>query len=387
MSGPLRGFRILEFAGIGPSQLCGMLLADLGAKVLCIDRQEKAEAGLGIPSRFNLMNRSRPCIALDLKSAAGRTFAKELLPKADALFEGFRPGVMERLGLGPEACLKRNPKLVYGRVTGWGQDGPLAQRAGHDPNYIGLTGVLASIGEKDGPPVYPLNLIGDFGGGALYLAFGLLAALLEASRSGKGQVVDAAMLEGVASMTTFLHGMLAGGLWQERRGGNVVDAGGPQVHLYRTKDDQYMVAGAVEGQFFRNLLDVLGLDADPAWRNRPERWPELTARIQARFLTKTRAQWTALFEDVDACVSPVLSLTEAVEHPQAKARQVYETLDGINQPAPAPRFSRTPGAVRSPPAAAGEDNAAALADWGFAADEVRALEAEGVLGVAGERSS
>ena len=383
-SGPLRGFRILEFAGIGPSQLCGMLLADLGAEVLRIARREDVEAGLGIPPRYDLMNRSRPSISVDLKSAAGRNLAGDLLAEADALFEGFRPGVMERLGLGPEVCLRRNPKLIYGRVTGWGQDGPLAQRAGHDPNYIGLAGVLASIGEKDGPPVYPLNLIGDFGGGALYLAFGLLAALLEASRSGKGQVVDAAMLDGVASMATFLHGMKAGGLWREQRGGNVVNAGGPQVHVYRTKDGQYMVAGAVEGKFFANMLAVLGIDADPAWRNHPKRWPELTQRIQARFLTKTRAEWTALFEAVDSCVSPVLTLTEATKHPQAKARGLYETLDGITQPAPAPRFSRTPGAIRSPPAVLGKDNAAALAVWGFDDGTVRMLEAKGVLGLAAE---
>ena len=383
MSGPLSGLRILEFAGIGPSQLCGMLLADQGAEVLRIARKQDVAAGLGIPPRYDLMNRSRRCISVDLKSAAGRGLAQHLLAEADALFEGFRPGVMERLGLGPEACLERNPKLVYGRVTGWGQTGPLAQRAGHDPNYIGLAGVLGSIGERDGPPVYPLNLIGDFGGGALYLAFGLLAALLEAMRSGKGQVVDAAMLDGVASMSTFLHGMKAAGLWRERRGSNVVDGGGPQVHLYRTKDGQHMVAGAVEGKFFANMLAVLDIEADPAWRNRPERWPELTQRIQARFLTKTRAEWTALFETVDACVSPVLSLTEARDHPQAKARQVYETLGSITQPAPAPRFSRTPGTVRSPPTVPGEANAAALAGWGFGADAVRALEAEGVLGVAG----
>ena len=384
MSGPLQGFRILEFAGIGPGQLCGMLLAELGAKVLRLGRKEEAGTGIGMPARFNLMNRSRPCLALDLKSAAGRAFAASLVAQADALFEGFRPGVMERLGLGPEHCLERNPKLVYGRMTGWGQDGPLARRAGHDPNYIGLVGALAAIGEKDGPPVYPLNLIGDFGGGTLYLAFGLLAGLLEASRSGKGQVVDAAMIDGAASMTTFLHGLLAAGLWREARGSNLLDGGSPQVQLYRTKDDQYMVAGALEGPFFKNMLDVLGIEADPAWRNQPERWPELTQRIQSRFLTKTRAEWSALFEGLDACVSPVLSFTEAAQHPQAKARRLYQTLDGIVQPAPAPRFSRTPGAIRSPPAEPGQDNAAALADWGFSTQAVRALEADGTLGVAGK---
>ena len=384
MSGPLRGFRILEFAGIGPGQLCGMLLAELGAKVLRLGRQQGSGAGIGMPARCNLMNRSRPCLALDLKSAAGREFAASLVPKADALFEGFRPGAMERLGLGPENCLKRNPKLVYGRMTGWGQEGPLARRAGHDPNYIGLVGALSAIGERDGPPVYPLNLIGDFGGGALYLAFGLLAGLLEASRSGKGQVVDAAMIDGAASMTTFLHGLLAAGLWREERGSNLLDGGSPQVRPYRTKDDQYMVAGALEGPFFKNMLDVLGIEADPAWRSQPDRWPELSERIQARFLTKTRAEWSALFEGVDACVSPVLSFTEAAQHPQAKARRLYQTLDGIVQPAPAPRFSRTPGAIRSPPSEPGQDNAAALADWGFSAQAVRALEAEGTLGVAGK---
>ncbi len=379
MTGPLSGYRIVEIAGIGPGQLCGMLLADLGATVIRIDRKEEADLGIGMPAKYNLMNRSRHTIAVDLKSDSGVSFVKDLLPKADALFEGFRPGVMERLGLGPEECLSVNPKLVYGRMTGWGQEGPMAQAVGHDPNYIALTGVLASIGERNGGPVYPLNLVGDFGGGGVYLAFGLLAGLLEATRSGEGQVVDAAMVDGIASMMTLFHGMLAGGMWSEQRGTNMIDAGAPNVHVYATKDGGYMAAGAVEARFFKNMTDTLGLDIDPELRNRPKHWPELTEQIQAVFLTKTRDEWAEVFANVDACVSPILSLTEATSHPHLTERQTYVEVEGIVQPAPAPRFSRTPGSISQEPEEAGVRNEQALADWGISANVVTALEDEGIL--------
>ena len=379
MTGPLTGYKIIEIAGIGPGQLCGMLLADLGAKVIRIDRKEDADLGIGIPAKYNLMNRSRPTIAVDLKSKQGVNFVKSLLPEADALFEGFRPGVMERLGLSPDECLSINTRLVYGRMTGWGQEGPMAQAVGHDPNYIALTGALASIGEKAGPPVYPLNLVGDFGGGGVYLAFGLLAALLETNRSGQGQVVDAAMVDGIASMMTLFHGMLAGGMWSEARGSNMIDAGAPNVHVYETKDGGYMAAGAVEARFFKNMTDTLGLDIDPERRNRPKCWMAITEEIQAVFLTKTRDEWTDIFAKADACVSPVLSLSEATEHAHLVARQTYVDVDGIPQPAPAPRFSRTPGAISSAPEEPGQDNTEALKGWNIDPATINELEATGLL--------
>ena len=379
MTGPLSGYKIIEIAGIGPGQLCGMLLADLGATVIRIDRKEDADLGIGMPAKYNLMNRSRHAVAVDLKSTAGVDLVKTLLGEADALFEGFRPGVMERLGLGPDVCLALNPKLVYGRMTGWGQEGPMAQAVGHDPNYIALTGVLASIGDKNGAPVYPLNLVGDFGGGGVYLAFGLLAALLETNRSGKGQVVDAAMVDGIASMMTLFHGMLAGRMWQEERGSNMIDAGAPNVHVYRTSDDGYVAVGAVEARFFKNLTDTLGLDINPDLRNNPKHWAALIKQIQQEFLKKTRAEWTEVFAEVDACVSPVLSLTEATQQEHLLARRTYVDVDGISQPAPAPRFSRTPGEISHSPKASGTDNISALKGWGMLPDQVEQLEREGTL--------
>ena len=379
MSGPLTGFKVVEIAGIGPGQLCGMLLADLGATVIRIDRKEDADLGIGMPAKYNLMNRSRACIAVDLKTTDGVDLVKRLLVEADALFEGFRPGVMERLGLGPEVCTAINPKLVYGRMTGWGQDGPMSQAVGHDPNYIALTGILASIGEKDGPPAYPLNLVGDFGGGGVYLAFGILAALLEATRSGQGQTVDAAMVDGAASMMTLFHGMLAGGMWQEARGHNMIDAGGPNVHVYETKDGKHVAVGAVEARFFKNLTDTLGLDIDPNHRNNPKHWTRLITEIQTAFFTKTRDQWAEVFNNVDACVSPILSLTEATQNHHLTARKTYVEVDGITQPAPAPRFSRTPGEISRPPTETGSDNQTALSGWNLGKKEIARLEENGVL--------
>ena len=379
MKGPLEGLKIVEIAGIGPGQLAGMLLADLGATLLRVDRKDSVERGFDMPARFNLMNRSRPAIGVDLKSSEGRDLVLRLVATADALFEGYRPGVMERFGLGPDECLALNPKLVYARMTGWGQNGPMSKAAGHDPNYIALTGVLASIGEKDGAPVYPLNLVGDFGGGALYLAFGLLAGVIEAGQSGKGQVIDVAMVDGIASMMTLFHGLMAGGLWNEARASNIADAGAPNVGAYETKDGQYMAVGAVESKFFHNLLSGLGLDLDARDAQDPRNWERMRSAIRVAFAQKTRAEWEQVFAGVDACVSPVLSLSEATEHAHLRARNTYVEVDGVTQPAPAPRFSRTPGRISAPPADAGTSNRAALGAWGFDQNEVRTLEATGVL--------
>jgi alpha-methylacyl-CoA racemase len=378
--GPLDGYRIIEIAGIGPGQLCGMLLADMGAQVLRIARMGEAEAAIGMPARFNLMNRGRPTVAVDLKHAEGAGLVLRLCERADALFEGFRPGVMERLGLGPAETLQRNPRLVYGRMTGWGQQGPLAQEAGHDTNYLALTGALASIGERAGSPVLPLNLVADFGGGGTYLALGLLAAMLEAARSGRGQVVDAAMVDGVASMMTLIHGLLAAGLWQERRGSNVLDGGAPFMRCYATGDGEYVAVAAMERRFYRNLLEGLGLDdIDPARQLQAADWPDLERRFAAVFRSRTRDAWTAHFAGRDACVSPVLSLTEATRHPHHRARGTYVELDGVTQPAPAPRFSRTPSQIASPPREPGQDAAQVLGSWGVETAEVARLARSGAL--------
>ena len=378
--GPLAGYRIVEIAGIGPGQLCGMLLADMGAQLLRITRIGQADLGVAIPPRFDLMNRSRPSIAVDLKRPEGVELVLRLCGTADALFEGFRPGVMERLGLGPEDCLRRNPRLVYGRMTGWGQDGPLAHEAGHDANYLALAGALGSIGEAGGPPVLPLNLVADFGGGGLYLALGLLAALLEASRSGRGQVVDAAMVDGVASMTTAVHGLMAAGLWRERRGSNVLDGGAPFMRTYATRDGGFVAVAALERRFYRNLLEGLGLvQVDPARQFEVRDWPEMARRIAAAFLARTRDEWAEAFAGREACVSPVLSMTEATRHPHNVARGTFVEMDGVTQPGPAPRFSRTPASIASAPGEPGAGAAAALAFWGIDAGEVERLARAGAL--------
>ena len=381
--GPLEGVRIVEIAGIGPGQLCGMLLADMGAQVVRVDRLAAAEAGVALPSRFDLMNRSRPALAVDLKRREGVELVLELCTSADALFEGFRPGVMERLGLGPEACMARNPKLVYGRMTGWGQDGPLAGRAGHDPNYIALAGVLSCIGERGGPPVYPLNLVADFGGGGVYLALGLLAGIIEASRSGRGQVVDAAMVDGAASLTTLFHGLLAAGLWKEERGSNILDGGAPFLRPYETSDGRHVVIGALEPRFFRVLLERMGIDdIDPAGQDDPRQWPAMQRRFEEAFRTRSRQEWCELLQDTDACFTPVLSLTEATRHPHALARGTYVEVDGVTQPAPAPRFSRTPSAISQPPRPAGVGARAALGAWGMTSARIEALARAGVIKLA-----
>lgn len=372
--GPLSGFRIVEIAGIGPGQLCGMLLADMGAQLIRIDRPAKSDPGVDIPAEFNLMNRGRPTIVADLKSGRGVDLVLRLCEDADAIFEGFRPGVMEKLGLGPEECAARNKRIVYGRVTGWGQHGPLAHAAGHDTNYIALTGALNCIGQADRAPPVPLNLIGDFGGGALYLAMGMLAAMLEAGKSGQGQIVDAAMVDGVASMLTMYYGLMACGMWSDRRQANLLDGGAPFVRSYETRDDKYVAICAIEPRFFSALLESMAItDIDPGDQYNTESWPDHEAIFEAAFRTRTRDQWCDLLDKADACAAPVLSLGEAPAHAHNHARKTYVTVDGIQQPGPAPRFSRTPSGIRHGPAGPGAGDHDVLADWGLSDEEIRLL--------------
>ena len=362
--GPLQGYRIVEIAGIGPTQFCGMLLADMGAQLIRIDRREDADVGVAIPSRYNLMNRSRPAIRVDLKDPQGAALVRRLCRRADALFEGFRPGVMERLGLGPEDCMAVNERLVYGRMTGWGQDGPLADNVGHDGNYTAISGALSAIGTAAGPPSIPLNLVADFGGGGAYLAIGLLAALLEAARSGRGQVVDAAMVDGAASLMTLFYGLHAGGLWRDERASNLLDGGAPFYRAYRTADNEYVIVCAIERRFFRTLLERLGIDdVDAGDQHDRARWPRQIERFEAVFATRTRDEWCELLEDTDACFAPVLSLSEAPQHAHNRARNTFVEIDGVLQPAPAPRFSRTPS--RAEPARTDVDVGEALRAWGL----------------------
>ncbi|MFC8704265.1 CaiB/BaiF CoA transferase family protein [Streptomyces anulatus] len=359
--GPLTGVRVVELAGIGPGPFAAMLLADLGADVVRVDRP--GGAGLGIDPASDLTNRNKRSVLLDLKSDEGPARVLDLVERADILIEGYRPGVAERLGVGPEACLARNPKLVYGRMTGWGQDGPLAERAGHDIAYLALTGTLSMIGKPDEPPVVPANLVGDYAGGSLYLVVGVLAALQHARAHGEGQVVDAAIVDGAAHLATMIHGMLAAGSWQDRRGTNLLDGGCPFYGTYATSDGGHMAVGPLEGQFYAEFIGLLGIaDAFPD-RWDLARWDELRAAVTERFLTRTRAEWTEVFDGTDACVAPVLSLTEAPHHPHLAARSTFVEHSGLTQPAPAPRFSATPVSVRSGPARPGGDSAAVAADW------------------------
>ncbi|WP_409180770.1 CaiB/BaiF CoA transferase family protein [Amycolatopsis sp. VS8301801F10] len=373
-SGPLAGVRIVELGGVGPTPFACMLLADLGAEVLRIERPPGYDGGAPIEPRFELMNRGRRGVPLDLKTPAAVAAVLRMVEQADALVEGFRPGVAEKLGLGPDDCLAANPALVYGRMTGWGQDGPLAKAAGHDVNYVSLTGVVHSIGEAGGPPVIPLNLVGDFGGGSLYLALGVVSALLESRTSGKGQVVDAAMVDGSASLMTAFYGFRAAGYWTDERGTNRLDSGAPWYQVYETADGGWISLAANETRFWRNTLRMLGFTEDelPGQHDR-EHWPEMKKRFAEVFRTKTRDEWCALAEGQDVCLAPVLSMAEAPQHPHLRARGTFVEVDGVVQPAPAPRFSRTPGAIQRPPAAPGEHADEVLADWGFSAAEAAAL--------------
>jgi alpha-methylacyl-CoA racemase len=363
--GPLANIKVVELAGIGPSPVAAMLLADLGATVIRVDRQEPSKLGVARPLRFDLGLRNRKSIRVNLKDPAGVALVLDLVEKSDALIEGFRPGVTERLGLGPEDCLRRNPRLVYGRATGWGQDGPLAQAAGHDINYIAVTGLLNAIGRKGEPPVIPLNVIGDYAGGSLYLALGILAGILEARSSGKGQVVDAAIVDGVASLMTQLVGMRGAGMLGAERGTNLLDSGAPFYNVYECSDGKHVSVGPIEPKFFLQLLERLGLD-DPALTTQDDvgNWPAIHSALAERFKTRTQAEWTELLEGSDVCFAPVLDLQEAYAHPHLMARQTYIEVAGVMQPAPAPRFSRTPAATPRPPAELTTDNAiAALGDW------------------------
>lgn len=377
--GPLTGFTIVEIGGIGPGPMCAMLLADLGATVLRVDRADAVGKPGNAEPRCNILHRGRKSLALDLKKPEGVATALRLIERADALIEGYRPGVMERLGLGPDVCLARNPRLVYGRMTGWGQDGPLAQAAGHDINYIALTGALHAIGPKE-RPVPPLNLVGDFGGGSLYLALGILSGLLETSRSGKGQVIDAAMVDGAASLLGIFYGWLASGYHTTEREANRLDGGWHNYGVYETKDGKFICVGSNEPQFYAKLLERLGLAGEtlPDQQDRTQ-WPAMRARFAAIFKTKTRDAWCRHMEGADACFAPVLSLAEAPTHPHNAARKTFVEVEGVVQPAPAPRFSRTPGAIQRIAALPGEHSEEVLAEWGFATDEIAALLKSGAV--------
>ena len=378
-SGPLSGLKILEFEAIGPGPFCGMMLADMGADVLVVDRSGESGLGIARGRKFDVMLRGRRSVTLDLKSQDGVAAAIQLAAKADAIIEGFRPGVMERLGLGPDALLAANPKLVYGRMTGWGQEGPMAPRAGHDINYIALSGVLHAIGRKGDAPVPPLNLVGDFGGGGMFLAFGIACGIIEAQRSGKGQVVDAAMVDGASVLAAMFSGMMASGHWSEARGENILDTGCPWYDTYETSDAKHMSVGAIEPKFYAELLAGLGLaDAGLPKQNDRDGWPELRLRIGAAFKSKTRDHWARVFANADACVAPVLTFSEAHEFPHNKARGTFVDANGMMQPAPAPRFSRTPGAISSAAPERGQNGRQALADWGFATEQVAQLEKLGL---------
>lgn len=361
-SGPLQGLRVVEFATVGPVTLCGMLLADAGATVLRIDRAGDVDLGTKRPARFDLMRRGRMAVVLDLKTRQDQDTAREIVRDADVLLEGFRPGVMERLRLGPDECLELQPRLVYGRMTGWGQDGPLAHAAGHDINYVAITGALHSIGRRGAPPSIPLNVLGDFGGGAMFLAFGVLAAVHEAARSGRGQVVDASVADGVLSLMTMVYGMRAAGLWQCERGTNTIDSGSPSYDVYECADGQWVAIGAIEKRFYDQLLAKLELDpASVPDRAERANWPALRELLAARFRTRTQQEWCERLEGTDCCFAPVLDLDSAKKHAHLRARGAFEERDGVVQPAPAPRFGRTPGAAGPVlPRATGQD---ALLQW------------------------
>ncbi|MEU3606384.1 CaiB/BaiF CoA-transferase family protein [Streptomyces sp. NPDC035033] len=361
-TGPLAGVRVVELAGIGPGPFAAMLLADLGADVVRVDRP--GGPGIGVDPARDLTNRNKRSVLVDLKAPDGPAAVLDLVARADVLIEGYRPGVAERLGVGPDACLARNPRLVYGRMTGWGQDGPLAPTAGHDIGYIAVTGALGMIGpDPDGPPVIPANLVGDYAGGSLYLVIGVLAALQHARAHGEGQVVDAAIVDGTAHLTTMIHAMLTAGGWQDRRGVNLLDGGCPFYGVYATSDGGHMAVGALEERFYDEFARLLDLPEARALRRDLARWPELREAVAARFRSRTRAEWTEVFEGTDACVAPVLTLREAPAHPHLAARGTFAEHGGLVQPAPAPRFSATPGTLRTGPALPGADTAEVARDW------------------------
>ena len=380
--GVLSGYKIVEFAGIGPAPMCAMLLSDMGAEVLRLDRAEDANLGISTESKYNMLGRGRRSVAIDLKRREGTELALKLIERADALIEGFRPGVMERLGLAPDVCQARNPKLVYGRMTGWGQDGPLALAAGHDINYIALTGALHSIGRRGEAPVPPLNLVGDFGGGGVYLALGVVAGLLEAQKSGKGQVIDVAMIDGASSLMAAIYGLRGAGVWNDNRGENILDTGAHYYNVYETSDGKYVSIGSIEGKFYAELLRLTGLEGEKLPRqNDRTQWPAFQERLKAVFKTKTRDQWCAIMEGSEVCFAPVLTMIEAPQHPHNRHRGTFVEVDGVVQPAPAPRFSRTPSKIQRPPARPGEHTEEGLREWGFSASELEQLRSSGAIGV------
>ena len=374
--GPLAGIKVVEMAGIGPGPFCAMMLSDMGGEVIRVDRL--AHKGSG--HRANVLNRGRRSIAVDLKNPDGVAAVQQLIDGADVVIEGFRPGVMERLGLGPDTCLARNPRLIFGRMTGWGQSGPLAPAAGHDINYISIGGALGAMGYSDRPPAPPLNLVGDFGGGAMYLLAGVLAALVERGTSGQGQVIDAAMTDGTASLLSPFYGMMAMGMWTKERMDNRLDGGAHYYGSYACSDGKFISIGSIEPQFYALLLELCEID-DPefAKQNDKQHWASLRGKLEALFVTQTRDHWCALLEGTDVCFAPVLDLQEAPQHPHNLARQSFVEIDGVTQPAPAPRFSRTPTTVQAPAAMAGEHSDEILNDWGFAPDEILALQQSGAI--------
>ena len=360
--GPLKGLRVIEFAGLGPAPFAAMLLADMGADVVRLERRQSDNL-LGI--EYDVLNRGKRSVAVDLKTSDGVHTALELLAHADVLIEGFRPGVMERLGLGPDVCWQANPALVYARMTGWGQEGPLAGSAGHDINYVALSGALSAMRERDGKPAIPVNLLGDFGGGAMYLAFGIMAALHECQSSGKGQVVDAAICDGTAHLSTMLHGLMHNNRWQDKRGENLLDGAAPHYNIYRCADGEWISIGPLEPKFYSQFLQIMQLQDDELFRDyqNSAHWAAMKRRLAAIFAQKSSREWIALLEGGDCCFAPVLGLRDAAKHPHNSARAVFETHDGCVQPAPAPRFSRTPGQVQGSPPRAGQHDEEVLRQW------------------------
>ncbi|MED6333739.1 MAG: CaiB/BaiF CoA-transferase family protein [Pseudomonadota bacterium] len=374
--GPLTGIKVIEMAAIGPVPFCAMMLSDMGAEVIRIDRLSQKGSG----SSANVLYRGRKSVAFDLKNSIALDSTLRLSDQADVILEGFRPGVMERLGLGPEICLKRNPKLIYGRMTGWGQNGPLSHAAGHDINYISIAGALGSMGYADRPPAPPLNLIGDFGGGAMYLLAGILAAIVERNSSGKGQVVDAAMTDGTASLLSPFYGLMAMGMWSTERYSNRLDGGAFYYGSYECSDGKYISLGSLEPQFYALLLEKCGI-TDETFKEQSdqEAWPIKREKMEALFKTKTQQEWCGILEGTDVCFAPVLNLKEAPDHPHNKTRQTFVKVQGVTQPAPAPRFSRTQGKIQSPAALTGENTEEVLSDWGFSDSEISNLKMNNMI--------
>ncbi len=378
--GPLAGFKIVEMGGIGPGPMCALLLSDMGADVIRIDRMQETGLGVHTEPKFNLLMRGRRSVAIDSKSKEGQELILSLIEQADGLIEGFRPGVMERLGLGPDVVFARNPKITYGRMTGWGQDGPMAPAAGHDLNYIALSGALHAMGRKGSMPTPPLNLVGDFGGGALYLAMGMLAAMLEAGKSGKGQVVDVSMVDGAASLMSTFFGLKAAGRWSNERGTNILDSGAHFYDVYETSDGKYVSIGSIETKFYNELLRLTGLEGeDLPPQMDVASWPKLRARFAEVFIQKTRDEWCEIMEGTDVCFAPVLSMDEAPEHPHNIARGTFTEIDGVVQPAPAPKFSRTKSEIQGPPCYPGQHTEEALQSWGVQSDKIADLKKASVI--------